>query len=157
MIAGHFDNPGAFEAYLRHPLWVSAMDWIRRMPADQPEGIIEIKGKDQFVNVHSYSTLPRAECFYESHREYVDFQYCIAGGELIEWLPLKGLEPSAAYDAERDLWVHRTPAFAGGIYMTPGAFCIFYPEDGHMPKVSDGIHMATKKLVVKTRLSLLKS
>ena len=69
--------------------------------------------------------------------------------------PISQLAVDVPYDAEADLLKWRAPEAAGFLRMTPGTFCIFYPEDAHMPKLRDAAAARTKKLVVKTRIDLL--
>lgn len=138
-----------------HPVFSRALEWIRRMPADQPTGIVHLDSKRMYVNVHGYDTLPRLECVFESHRRYVDLQYCIAGGELIDYCRTDWLTPKGAYDAERDFQFYQAFEPFSTLRMAPGDFAIFLPADGHRPKVQDGSHPAVRKLVVKIDTSLL--
>jgi len=157
MLFGKLDAPGTYVELLRHPIWREALDWIRGMPTDPPIGIQELRGSSMYVNVHGYETEPREKRRYESHRRYVDLQYGIRGGELIDWLPIEELEPSDEYNASKDVRHYRLPSAPGATFwLWPGSFAIFFPGDGHMPKVSDGINARVDKLVIKIDGKLLK-
>ncbi len=150
MILGKIDQP-ANQARLRgHPVWEEAFAWIERCGATSVPGIFELKQRRMYVNVHGYETRAREASRYESHRTYIDLQYCISGGELIEWNSLGSLVAKDTYNSEKDVIHHHTPAQPGAILrMTPRTYAIFYPEDGHMPKVQDGVNPRVDKLVIK--------
>ena len=156
MILGKIDQPADHASLRRHPVWEEAFAWIERYAAIQPPGIVELRDKLMYVNVHGYETRPREACRYESHRLYVDLQYCISGGELIEWHPLRELAPKDEYDAVKDVVHHHSPAHPGAVLrMGPGSFGIFHADDGHMPKVADGFNTRVSKLVIKIDRALL--
>lgn len=183
MLLAHIDRPNTYKFLLRQPVFNEALDWIRNMKADHAPGIYQVRGELMFANVHGYETLPRTQCRYESHRDYIDLQYCIEGGEMIDWQLASNLVPDGPFDAEKDLQFYKDqPVFAGcdalssnqqttvggqrptthsekpvtAIHMTPGRFSIYFQEDAHRPKVNDGIHRSVRKLVVKIHNSLLR-
>jgi beta-galactosidase beta subunit len=41
------------------------------------------------------------------------------------------------------------------MHLTAGYFGVFFPEDGHRPKLNDGIHKGVYKAVVKIHRKLL--
>ena len=143
---------------LRIPVLKQAFDWLRSMPAEPPEGIIELQGCDMYVNVHGYQTLPAAECQWESHRHTVDIQYCIAGGEIIEWLPTGVLTSLDDYFPAKDTehWQDNGEQPAQ-LRMTPGAYVMFLPQELHRPKIMNGNQAHIKKLVIKIQNDLLQN
>ena len=155
MIHGHLDTSDAYAPLLRHPVWAEAFAFLQRLPARPETGTTLIRGEDMYVNVMEYSTLPRERCNFESHRKFVDLQYTIAGGEVIEWRRSMELDVAGPYDADKDLQFYRLPDSRTRIHMPPGHFAIFYPTDAHLPKVSDGLHVSVYKLVIKIALHLL--
>lgn len=156
MLCGHLDSPGTYSTWLTHPVWREALRWLREMPAGQPPGIYQLKGDDMFVNVHGYDTKPRENCRYESHRRYVDLQYCISGGEIVDWQPTALLQATDDYNATKDVVHYAIPATAGAeLRMTARRFAIFFPCDGHMPKIADGAQSRVEKLVIKIDERLL--
>jgi YhcH/YjgK/YiaL family protein len=156
MIFGEFTTADTYCGLTRNAVWREAFDWISRLPAAPAHGIYELRNRQVYANVHGYETRPREACRYESHRVYVDVQYCIVGGEIIEWHPLGDLRPKDEYDGAKDVMHHHSPMQPGAMLrMVPGSFAIFFPEDGHMPKVADGVHPRVEKLVVKIDRMLL--
>ena len=140
-----------------HPVWEEAFSWIERFAAIQAPGIVELRQKRMYVNVHGYETKPRETCRYESHRVYVDLQYCISGGEIIEWCPLNALAAKNEYNPENDVTHYHLPTQAEAVLrMTAGSFAVFFPEDGHLPKMSDERNPRVDKLVIKIDQALLR-
>jgi len=155
MLVAHLTNPGTYDLLLKGTVWQSVLDWLRQMPVSIAEGVYELRCRDVYVTVQSYATTPRAQCRFESHRDYVDLQYCITGGEIIEWTPTAELTAQTTFDSDKDIQFYQLPTEGFAIRMVPGRFAVFAPEDGHSPKISDGVHPQVKKLVVKVRRNLL--
>jgi len=156
MILEQLNSPTAAWLAQHHAVLREAFAWIRALPADAPEGITELRGRDMYVNVHGYATLPAAECRWESHRHTIDVQYCIRGGEMIDWLPAGSLAPRNDYVEAKDteFW-HPSAARPTQLVMTPGTFALFLPGELHRPKGYDGTNAAVRKLVVKIHAPLL--
>ncbi len=110
-----------------------------------------------FINVHSYKTLPETECRFEGHRDMIDVQYIIEGGELVDWVLKEELEVDGEYLVAKDFQYYAAPCEAPTtrVHLKAGYFGIFFPEDGHRPKVNDGIHPGVYKAVVKIHRKLL--
>ncbi|WP_051321272.1 YhcH/YjgK/YiaL family protein [Chrysiogenes arsenatis] len=138
-------------------IWQSATDWILQFADTAPEGIYEIIGRDMYVNLHSYYTLPFNECRFESHLHYIDLQYCIAGGERIEHAAADLLERNGEYDAVKDFQYYATSSSIKTqmIDLNPGICGIFFPGEAHKPKIHNQRDPHIKKLVVKIHQKLL--
>jgi len=155
MIHGHISTPDAYAHLLTNEAWNFAFDWLKRLPARPEPGIRELRGEDIYVNVHGYDTVPADQARYESHRRYVDLQYCIEGGELIDWQLASTLTPAGPFDESKDLQFYQAGDSITQIQMRPGSFVIFHPSDAHRPKRSDGIHRSVSKLVIKVAHRLI--
>ena len=149
MLHGHLSTPDSYAHLLTNPAWRFAFDWLKQLPANPEPGIRQLQGEDIYVNVHGYDTLPREQCRYESHRRYVDLQYCIRGGELIDWQLGSTLKPAGPFDESKDLQFYELGTSLTQIQMVPGSFAIFFPSDAHLPKRNDGIQKSVFKLVIK--------
>jgi biofilm protein TabA len=156
MIHGHLHTPDTYASLVQHPVWQTAFEWLRQMPAAPEKGIHPIRGDDMYVNVMEYATLPRSQCRFESHRKYLDLQYTITGAELIEWRLNTELATDGGYDDAKDLQFYHLSDALTRVHMLPGHFAIFFPSDAHLPKVSDGTNGSVFKLVIKINLNLLK-
>lgn len=93
-----------------HPVWISALQWLRNLSPEIAPGIYQLLGDDMFANVNGYATKQRAACRYESHRRYIDLQYCIRGAELIQWHPTSDLTASDDYNSTKDVNHYAAPA-----------------------------------------------
>jgi beta-galactosidase beta subunit len=98
------------------------------MPARPKSEITPLRGKKMYVNVHGYKTLSAGSCEWESHQHTVDLQYCIGGGEIIQWTMDRGLlVPVGEYCDEKN-----TQRGLRGRIMRSGAYgisnvCDLYP------------------------------
>lgn len=138
------------------PVWAEACNWIRNHAATAELGIHELRGTSMFVNVMEYDTLPRENCRFESHRQYLDLQYTIQGVEGIDYLNRAELEDDGEYDPDKDLLFHKSPERTGCTVAVSGDhFCVLFPEDAHRPKLALGTPGPIRKLVVKINLELL--
>lgn len=155
MLFGHLSAIDTYRPLLGVPAWQYAFDWLKSLPPEPEAGIRQLQGEDLYVNVHGYETLPRESCRFESHRRYVDLQYCIRGGEFIDWQLTSTLRPSEPFQEEKDLQFYQPGTSLTALHMTPGSFAIFFPSDGHMPKRADGLHRSVFKLVIKIDQRLL--
>lgn len=153
MLLGHIEYPETYQNLLTHPVWEKALKWLKEN-TEKPDGEYEIEGRDVFAIVQTVQTQPRESCIFEAHLNYIDLQYCISGGELIEWASVSTLTPKGEFLTEKDYGHYLAPEKATSLVMTPGTFGVFFPADAHMPKVSDGVNAQTKKVVVKIKTSL---
>ncbi len=133
-----------------------ALNWIRSLDQDPEEGTHHLRGEDMYGMIQSYETKDRSDRLWESHRKYVDLQYCLSGGEIIEWEKIENLTPEGDYMEDKDATLYqKTEAPSVPLIMKPGRYALLFPEDGHRPGVVDGVNTATKKIVVKIALDLL--
>ena len=155
MILGNLKNEASYKRLLQRGAFRKAFEWLRALSPDQPDGVFELEGKRIYVNVHGYGTIPRDECLFESHRRYVDLQYCISGGELIDHLPLHRVRERIDYQEDKDLITY--PALSGysTIRMRAGDFAIFQASDIHRPRIHDGTNAGVHKLAIKIDHQLL--
>lgn len=97
-----------------------------------------------------YKGRERTECFFESHRSYIDLQFIVCGEEFIELVDI-GLTPFAPYDIEKDLLKYGLlpNVFSSKIILRKNDIGIFYPEDVHMPclKKTDSESFIVKTVV----------
>jgi YhcH/YjgK/YiaL family protein len=147
-----------WQEYRLGKAWEMSFEFLENVNAKTADGEYPLKGKDIFARVMSYKTCSRKETKLEAHRRYVDIQFTLAGAEIIEWRPLSNLKIKTPYDKEKDVEFYQKPSTsATGLFMSPGSFAVFFPQDAHMPKLMAGNTPATiKKVVVKIKTDLLK-
>jgi len=156
MLYGHLSESDTYAQLLANPAWKLAFDWLGTATAATPAGIQKLQGDEVWVNVHGYDTLPREQCRFESHRRYIDLQYCISGGETIDWWLVSGLVPDGEYSPDQDVVFYSPPPAATTLWMSPGNFAIFHPSDAHRPKAQDGVNRSVFKLVLKIDRNLVR-
>lgn len=109
---------------------------------------VELSG-GAFALEQAYTTKPRAEGFFESHRKYIDVQLIVAGEELMQVEDVARLVVDAPYVAERDLTKYADAAISSHLAMRAGDAAVFFPEDGHMPSLQWRGPVLVRKSVVK--------
>lgn len=156
MIHGHLHSAEADRLLASYPVFKACLLWARNVKADAPNEIIELRGRELYANVHGYDTLPAAQCRWETHRETIDFQVCLSGGEVIDYAPGAQFEPNGAYDpkGEVEFWKDDGRKHSH-LHFGPDEFAIFLPGTLHRPKVSDGRNSSIRKVVLKVSASLL--
>jgi YhcH/YjgK/YiaL family protein len=105
--------------------------------------------EQSFVLEQAYNSKDREECFFESHRKYIDVQFILSGEEIIEVSNTNLLAVALAYNEELDFIKYEDKKECSSIVLKAGDVAIFYPQDAHMPciKVTDSIKVV--KSVVK--------
>lgn len=129
----------------------AAFDYLQRTDLENAEpGKVEIDGNRVFALIQEYNTKPRAQGFWEAHRQYLDVQYVVKGLEHMGYANLEQLT-AGAYEAAKDF----VPLEGAGsfILLPAGMFTIFMPEDGHMPGIAVNEPQPVKKVVVKVAVS----
>lgn len=82
----------------------------------------------------------------EAHRNYIDLQYCIAGGERMAWAHIQELN-LVKEDREHDNYFYAGKSTAMSI--RPGMFYIMFPSDGHKAACHQEFQKHYRKVVVK--------
>ncbi|MDQ8193289.1 YhcH/YjgK/YiaL family protein [Coraliomargarita sp. SDUM461004] len=157
MLYGKLDTPSTYLPLLGHPIWEEALNALRQLDAGSPLGVQELRGKDMFINVHTYDTLIESDCRFEGHRDMIDVQYIIQGGEYVDWMLKSELLQDGSYQEATDFQYYKTPTrrLSTRVHLRAGYFAIFFPEDGHRPQLSDGVAPSVYKAVVKINRALL--
>lgn len=120
---------------------------LRAMADGDVEEVVLEAGSVTFDQV--YRTRPRAECFFESHRKYIDIQFVLDGEEIIDVIPISGLAVDEPYSAEKDVIKYADSAGGSRLRIRAGEAAIFFPEDGHMPGQFASAPALVRKTVVK--------
>ncbi|EAJ5680828.1 DUF386 domain-containing protein [Campylobacter lari] len=92
----------------------------------------EYISKDLFVLEQHYITKPRIECFWESHKQFIDIQLHLDGIEQMEFINVSHLEISEEYNQEKDLIIYNDNIYSNKIIMQKYDIAIFFPEDAHL-------------------------
>lgn len=147
MILDSLENCDAYAGL--NPHFAKAFAFLRRGDlADLPEGRHEVDGNVYAVVAKGLGRKPE-DALIETHDDYIDIQYVINGMDTMGWKPRKALGPATdASEPQNDVAFYKdTPTVWTNV--TPGLFAIYFPEDAHMPMISDGeLH----KVIVKVRV-----
>ncbi|MFA5455170.1 MAG: YhcH/YjgK/YiaL family protein [Sulfurimonas sp.] len=105
--------------------------------------------EENFVLEQAYNSKDRRECFFESHRKYIDVQFILSGEEIIEVSNINFLAISLAYNEELDFIKYEDKKGVSSIVLKAGDIAIFYPQDAHMPCIKVKESVKVIKAVVK--------
>ena len=108
--------------------------------------------ENSFVLEQVYDAKDRKECFFESHRKYIDVQFILGGEEIIEVSNTNLLAVALAYNEELDFIKYEETKGISSIVLKAGDVAIFYPQDAHMPCIKAGSGTKVLKAVVKVRV-----
>ncbi len=89
-------------------------------------------GDGVFALEQSYMTKDRSECFWETHRKYIDIQVHLDGIEQMEHVDFSKLKVKFDYDETKDLIVYEDIEISNKIVMQPNDIAIYFPNDAHM-------------------------
>jgi YhcH/YjgK/YiaL family protein len=136
------------------PTLVKAIEFLRRPDlGSRDEGRVEIDGERVFALPQRYETAAAETPKFEYHRKYIDIQFILEGTETIAWTPASKLKITEPYDREKDV------TFGTGfseettrVRLRAGQLAVFYPEDAHAPRLTDGIPAKVFKIVVKVEV-----
>ena len=113
--------------------------------ADLEPGRYELEN-GLFASIHEGDTNQIDSLNLEAHKEYIDLQYCLSGGERMGWAHIQELNPVSA-DEERDLYMYTGKSTA--LSIRPGMFYIMFPSDGHKAGGHNEFPKHYRKVVVK--------
>lgn len=115
----------------------------------EDEVIKEMITDDIFVLKQAYKTKNREECFFESHRKYIDIQYIVKGSEVMDVSNLEELEIIEEYDENRDFIKYSSKNSFSSLLIKEKELAIFYPSDAHQPCIKNIKNEVIYKAVIK--------
>jgi YhcH/YjgK/YiaL family protein len=133
-----------------NPGFAAAFAFLRRPDLlELPVGRYEIDGDKVYALVQRQMGRKPEAGKLEAHRKYIDIQVVLDGVDTMGWRPTAGCEGIAMpYNAEKDamLFTDQPTAWTA---VGPGEFAIYFPEDAHLPLISDG---ELRKVVLKVQV-----
>ena len=155
MILDTHDNLHLYAALFRGVDPQPLLAWLKTCRDVPPGEKVDFSGDKLIAKTLRQDTGARDAFKWETHREYIDLQYILGGGEVIEWTPAARLTADVAYDEKTDFQFY-APAEADALLtMKDGLFTFLFPSDGHKPLVADGSNHHVHKVIVKILKSLL--
>ncbi len=149
MIVADLSQAERYEAL--HPLFKELFAYMRQHDLTKvPDGRINLKGEELFINVDDAQMQPAEERRLEVHRKYIDIQFPLSASEVVGWKALSDVKGAsdAPFDEARDIAFYTQPA-AAYFEVRPGQFYLLYPEDAHAPLVGEG---PIRKAIAKVRI-----
>ena len=86
----------------------------------------------------------------EAHRNYLDIQYIVKGGETVGWAPLETLTLSGEFNTTKDKGMYA--GHCDFLDIAEGYCYVVFPEDAHMPGSHLEVPRNYTKLVVKLKV-----
>ena len=146
-----YDTIGNWREYAwKSERFVQAFAFLETMTADTPDGRYEIDGDNVYCMFSGYETRGLEGHQFEAHRVYADIQYMLSGEESVLWAPTPELTVTKPY--EPDIAFFALTPNPAEIVLTPGRFCVLWPQDAHAPCTTHVNQCAVRKAVVKVRL-----
>ena len=155
MILDTHDNLERYASLFRSCDAGGLFSWLRACSDLSPNTRHEFSGDKLFATILKLDTVERQAARWEAHREYVDLQYIIGGGEVIDWAPAGKLSAVGDYDSVKDVQFYAVAQADLSLPMAEGLFVLFLPSDAHRPMIALGANRFTHKAVVKIHKSLL--
>ncbi|TFH36204.1 MAG: DUF386 domain-containing protein [Dehalococcoidia bacterium] len=115
-------------------------------------GNYEVGGTKLYYMVQNYTTKPKEERRFESHRIYADIQVVFSGREAMGLTQVTGLEVQNPYDNAKDIMFFETPTDYTELKMVAGEFVVLFPEEAHMPQCQWDGPAQVSKIVFKVSL-----
>ena len=135
MIIDTIDNLGKYVAL--NPLFADVVDFLKCHDLNTMEaGKYPIKEKDLFLNLQMAKGRSQEAAVLETHVEMIDIQIPLSGDETFGYTPLSDL-PSFDYNAEKDITKYGETKAQTYVTVKPGQFAIFFPQDGHVPCITN--------------------
>ncbi len=115
-------------------------------------------GNGVFALEQSYLTKKREDCFWETHRKYIDIQIHLDGIEQMELIDSSKLTIKEEYNIDKDLIVYEDNTNSNKIVMQPNDIAIYFPNDAHMGlPMYENKHSLVYKTVIKLPVEMWKS
>ena len=130
--------------YALHPDMELAFAFLAEAP-DLESGRYELEN-GPFATVSEGETQQIDDMKLEAHKNYIDLQYCISGGERMAWAHIQELNADSE-DAEHDCYFYTGKSTA--LSIRPGMFFIMFPSDGHKACCHQIYPKHYRKVVVK--------
>ena len=104
-----------------------------------------------FVLEQAYITKDKEDCFFESHKKYIDIQYVFEGEEIMEVENLSNLQVTTPYKEDLDYAKYSQSKDSSILKIRKNELAIFFPQDAHMPCIK----LDEKKKVIKAVFKIL--
>ena len=116
-----------------------------------PLGKNIIVENEVFYNVQEYTTKNIENCFFETHKKYLDIQLIVSGEENIGSADNEVLEITNTYNEEKD--IEKLQGISEIMFkMKEDNFIMFFSGEPHMPSMKVKDNKEVKKVVFKVEV-----
>lgn len=133
------------------PYFSEAFAFLRREDLSElSDGQYEINGQKIFATIVHTQGISADDAKLEAHDNYIDIQFVLKGPESMGWKARGEITAPCEKPEQFDdvFFYDDVPSSWNTVHS--GAFAIFFPEDAHMPLVSEGaIHKVIVKVAVE--------
>ena len=120
------------------------------------ECIKEMINDEMFILKQVYITKNREDCFFESHKKYIDIQYMIKGDEIMDVCNIEDLEIIKDYDDKTDFIKYKgKQENISSLLIKENQLAIFYPQDAHQPCIKTNENKLIYKAVIKIPVKIV--
>ncbi|MBO5775953.1 MAG: YhcH/YjgK/YiaL family protein [Clostridia bacterium] len=121
---------------------------LKALQGEFEDGTYELQ-EGSFAFITSYETKPFSEGLFEAHKKFIDVQLILSGEEVIATMPTSEMHKGECVKPYvHDIELYRTEWEGTRHYLKPTDYLILYPEDAHMPGVSES-PTKMRKAVIK--------
>jgi len=126
-------------------------DVLKRISIQKNQMVKKDLGHGIFALEQVFETKEIKDCFYESHKKYVDIQIMLEGSEIMHLFDISSDKASfLSYDEQTDFCIYDVNnEIVTNLFMTSGDAYVFFPNDGHLGMLKDNVSSLVKKTVIK--------
>ena len=111
---------------------------------------------DMFILKQIYKTKNRSDCFFESHKKYIDIQFMSKGEEYMDVTDISSLKQLNEYDEKTDFIKYEgKEENISKLLIRQNELAIFYPSDAHQPCIKTEKEEIIYKVVIKIPVELV--
>jgi YhcH/YjgK/YiaL family protein len=148
MILDHINHSAKYASM--HPGFARALEMLRSGEVTEyPAGRHELDGERLVLIIQPIEGRTREGAKLEVHRQFIDIQVCLAGNEVIGYMPHDACQQPEGEFNEKDDYLLFTDQPTTWLELPPNNFAIFWPEDAHAPLAGVGpVQKAVFKVAV---------
>lgn len=129
----------------------SLEDVLKRIDTQENQMARKNLGQGIFALEQIFETKEIKDCFYESHKQYIDIQIMLEGSEIMQLFDISSDKASfLSYDEQTDFCIYDVNSkIVTNLFMTSGDTYVFFPNDGHLGMLKNNVTSVVKKTVLK--------
>jgi YhcH/YjgK/YiaL family protein len=144
-------NKFALQYYKHKDWWDKAFNFLKNENLMALSvGIHMLDSQNVFVKVSEYVTKNPEKILFETHENYADIHYIVAGKEYIDLALFPATKTIKPYDAEKDIAFFEAKQ-SKSLLGQPGTAFIIFPNELHRQGVVVEDSIKVKKIVIKIR------